>query len=171
MIILGISGKKRTGKNTVASLIKVRTNLIVQEFAFAQDLKLELAQMLKIKVSDIENNKGLYRNLLQALGVYRREFNGHNYWIDKTLRKVYYSNADICIITDVRFQNEVEAVKACGGIVVRVCRDTGAVDTHESETALDNYNQFDAVLLNTSTLEHLSSDVLELMKKLNIKTK
>ena len=97
MILIGVSGKKRTGKNTVANLIKTITNQTIEEFSFAQDLKLELAQMLKVKVSDIESSKELYRPLLQSLGVYRREFNGENYWINKCFLRIFRSNADVCI--------------------------------------------------------------------------
>jgi len=171
MILIGISGKKRTGKNTVANLIKTLTNQSVEEFAFAQDLKLELAQLLKIKASDIEDSKELYRPLLQALGVYRRKFNGENYWINKCFLRIYRSNADVCIITDVRFKNEVAATQASGGIVVRVSRDTGVVDTHESETELDGYDKFDHVIINTGSLEHLLSDVKDFSKKVGIKLK
>ena len=171
MILIGISGKKRTGKNTVASLIKTLTNQIVEEFAFAQDLKLELAQMLKVKVSDIETSKELYRPLLQALGVYRREFNGENYWINKCFLRIFRSNADVCIVTDVRFPNELAATKSSGGIVLRMCRETGLVDTHSSETALDGQQNFDHIILNTGSLEYLLHEVKDFSKKVGIKLK
>jgi len=171
MILIGISGKKRTGKNTIASLIKSLTNQTVEEFSFAQDLKLELAQLLKVKSSDVESAKELYRPLLQALGVYRREFNGENYWINRCFLRIYRSNAEVCIITDVRFPNELAATQASGGIVLRVCRDTGLVDTHESETALDGQQNFDHIILNTGSLEHLLSEVKQFSKKVRIKLK
>jgi len=171
MILLGISGKKRTGKNTVASLVKTLTNQTVEEFSFAQDLKLELANMLKVKVSDIDTNKDLYRPLLQSLGVFRREFNSPDYWINKCFKRIYYSNAEVCIITDVRFKNEVNAVKSSGGLVVRVARDTGLSDGHVSETELDGYTGYDHIIMNTGSLEHLLTDVKEFSKKVGIKLK
>lgn len=171
MILIGISGKKRTGKNTAANLIKVLTNANVEEFAFAQDLKLELAQMLKVKVTDIESAKDLYRPMLQALGVYRREFNGDNYWINKCFLRIFRSNADVCIVTDIRFPNELAAIQASGGIVLRVCRDTGLNDTHESETALDGQRNFDHIIINSGSLEYLLSEVKEFSKKVGIKIK
>ena len=171
MKLIGLSGKKRTGKNTVASLIKTLTNQTVEEFAFAQDLKLELALMLKVKVSDIESAKELYRPLLQALGCFRREFNGKDYWVNKCFKRILYSNADVCIITDIRFENEVKATQASGGLVVRVSRDTGLVDTHESETELDGYNGFDYTIINTGSLEHLLEDVKDFSDKVGIKLK
>lgn len=171
MRLIGISGKKRTGKNTVARLIGTLTSQTVEEFSFAQDLKLELARMLSIKATDIESQKDLYRPLLQALGVYRRKFNGENYWIEKCFRRILFSNAGVCIVTDCRFKNEVEAVRGAGGSVVRVTRDTGLVDTHESETELDGYEKFDYIIINTGSLEHLLDEVKDFSRKVGIKIK
>lgn len=64
------------------------------------------------------------------------------------------------LITDVRFPNEADAVKARGGILVRIDRpgkeDTG---THPSETALDNYDKWDVRFINDGSLEDLLKKV------------
>src|SRR5687767_1356970 len=53
------------------------------------------------------------------------------------------------IITDVRFPNEVEAIKNKGGLVFRVNRvGITSTDDHPSETALDSYTQWDGIILN-----------------------
>lgn len=58
------------------------------------------------------------------------------------------------IITDVRFLNEVEAIRAKGGLVFKIYR-PGMEDKsrHESETALDDYpnSWFDGYVLNNGT--------------------
>lgn len=65
-------------------------------------------------------------------------------------------------ITDMRFPNEMEAVKERGGITIRVNRDNGtrAIDTnpHPSETGLDNV-EFDYVIENDGTIEDLIEKV------------
>lgn len=60
------------------------------------------------------------------------------------------------IITDVRFPNEVKAIKDRDGIIIRVNR-FGMIDnsTHESETTLDNYKEFDFIIDNNSNIEWL----------------
>lgn len=85
------------------------------------------------------------------------------------------------IITDVRFPNELEAVKKRGGISIRVNRnpfkwiepDEYEVETgkkveriieHESETALDNA-EFDYVIENDGTIEDLIQKVKEILVK------
>jgi hypothetical protein len=63
------------------------------------------------------------------------------------------------IIPDVRFPNEVKAIKKRGGIVIRVNR-SGFEDNdiHPSEIALDNYQYFDYIINN-------DSDILSLLEK------
>ena len=80
------------------------------------------------------------------------------------------------IITDVRFPNEVQAIKDRGGITIRInrpCSICGGVgyhkldcrpSEHQSETALDNA-EFDYVIDNNGTIEEL----IEQVKKILIK--
>ena len=72
------------------------------------------------------------------------------------------------IITDMRFPNELEAVKSRGGITIRVSR-TGIhtpkiEDLHPSETALDNC-EFDYHIDNNSSIEDLIHTVSLILKR------
>lgn len=92
------------------------------------------------------------------------------------------------IVTDVRFENEAKAIKDRGGIVIRVnrdlsceiCKQTKAErrgtlcyeiscpngrPQHESETALDNCNDFEYILNNDGTIEDLVKKVKEILIK------
>ena len=73
------------------------------------------------------------------------------------------------IITDVRFPNEAKAIKAKGGIIIKINRTNNTIETsgiqkHESEIALDNY-KFDDIIENDGTLEDLFYKVHEIIKK------
>ena len=83
------------------------------------------------------------------------------------------------IITDMRFPNELEAVKSRGGITIRVnrpCEECGMIEghkliphkkqdsTHPSETALDNA-EFDYIINNDSTIEDLIHTVSLILKR------
>lgn len=77
-----------------------------------------------------------------------------------------YSN---WIITDMRFPNELEAVKTRNGITIRINRNfyTGvdnhlAAQQHESETALDNAT-FDYTISNDGTIEELIEKVKQIL--------
>ena len=67
------------------------------------------------------------------------------------------------IMTDVRFPNEVKAIKDRGGVVIRVNRDSDVVDDHPSETSLNDY-EFDYVIENKGSIE----DLIEKVKQLNL---
>lgn len=63
------------------------------------------------------------------------------------------------VITDTRFQNEADAIKERGGVVVRIDRPgVGPVNKHKSETDLDNY-QFDYRISNDGDLNDLKFKV------------
>lgn len=71
------------------------------------------------------------------------------------------------LITDMRFPNELAAVKRYKGLTIRIIRpghDSGS--THESETALDGSESlFDEVLVNDGTLEELVAKVRAILIK------
>lgn len=72
------------------------------------------------------------------------------------------------IITDCRFPNEAQAVKARDGIIIRVLRPgNDPVNLHSSETSLDDYS-FDDVILNDGTVEDLIPKVQQLLKEQSI---
>ena len=80
--------------------------------------------------------------------------------------KVFYPN---WIITDMRFPNELKAVKDREGITIRVNRlsvEQSAYERakHESETALDNAT-FDYVIENNGTIKELVEKVREILIK------
>ena len=85
------------------------------------------------------------------------------------------------IITDMRFPNELEAVKSRGGITIRVNRPYDSLNqdslfslqkqqetnNHPSETSLDSAT-FDFVISNDKDIEHLINEVRKILEKLNI---
>lgn len=66
-------------------------------------------------------------------------------WTNRAIKDIQMEESKLAIISDARFVNEVEAVKNAGGKVIRLTRSI-AKDAHESELALDNYNDFDAII-------------------------
>lgn len=175
MIIIGLSGKKRSGKNTVAKLIATATSLRVKEFAFADPLKQEVCRACNISRSVMEENKDNFRLLLQGWGTdFRRKMCGDDYWIKSTERSLHKmvmnEEADIFVCTDLRFTNEADFLRKCGAVIVRVNRISPTDDEHSSEVDLDGY-KFDFVINNNSTLNALASDVRMLLHNLKIKTK
>lgn len=161
--ILGLTGKKRSGKNYTATIIKkiAEPEIQVIELSFASALKKEVASFLAIDVAELEgDNKEEYRTLLQWWGTdYRRNKYGDNYWIDrmdedvqriKQLSFLQWAKGlfgikpknILIVITDVRFPNEANYVTNNGGCLWQVVNPDQTEDAnslHASETALDTY--------------------------------
>lgn len=69
------------------------------------------------------------------------------------------------IITDVRFLNEAKYIKDKGGLLIRINRNV-ETNNHSSETILDDYKEFDYVINNTGTKEHLQKEVMKCLSYL-----
>ena len=97
----------------------------------------------------MRNRKMTAREVMQYVGTdfFRRIC--PNVWVDSTIRKILNEKPKLAIIVDCRFPNEVEGVQKNGGKVVRLTRNIfGNEDQHASETALDSYSKFDAIINN-----------------------
>lgn len=106
------------------------------------------------------------------------DYRGKSLGIDKYgVQTIKYPN---WIITDVRFPNEVKAIKAKGGIVIRINRtyqygkqtldninqiaDQVFNTEHPSETALDDYDDFDYIIENDGSIEDLIEKVKRVLQ-------
>jgi hypothetical protein len=168
--IIGISGKKLHGKDTLADIL---TRLLLPKTSaklpFALPLKRELANACGVDIAFIEKNKAAFRTALQWWGGnFRRDMCGKDYWVErfKVALVMDFMNFDYILVPDVRFLNEVEAIKGLGGKVLRVER-TGFAsdnDSHPSETQLDGY-EFETTLYarDKSELESVAKQLLPLI--------
>lgn len=178
-IIIGLTGKKQTGKDTVFKLTfkLLRPPNRVLRLAFADAVKEEVACACGVTVKFIEENKELFRPILQWWGTdFKRKLYGDSYWIDKLCKKVIALSDSsekyltLVIITDVRFINEAEFIKFCNGYTVKVVRpisSTSHVDKHISETELDSIKP-DYIIDNSNglhTLEQITNDVITTIVK------
>lgn len=108
------------------------------------------------------------RLVLQLLGTEGgRDVIHPNIWVNATLGDL--TENDRVIVTDVRFPNEVEGIKSRNGIVVRVIRPSKvSTSTHPSETSLNDFKDWDYVIINDGTLEDLEEKVIEMLEHFNI---
>lgn len=103
------------------------------------------------------------------------EYKRPSYWEDRYYdevnkkgfsgREEVWGDLPNWVISDMRFPNELEAVKKRKGITIRVNRPSvKSEDEHESETALDNAT-FDHVIVNDGTIEDLTEKVKQILIK------
>lgn len=106
------------------------------------------------------------RTLLQYFGTgICRKYLNNNIWVNSTIQNAIKINNKYryCIIPDVRFQNEVDAIRNVNnskGVIILVNRDTGIIDNHSSE--LLDFN-FDYVIENNGTLPRLFKQCVNLV--------
>lgn len=129
------------------------------------------------------------RYMLQLMGTEAgRGVFGHDIWVHSTLKRIENSTdiIDDWVITDVRFPNEIEAIKKSGGFVVRVTRGEEpewydlALKANKDESARSEMEklgihlsewawigqEFDDVINNNGTLEELYEKVENLLHSL-----
>ena len=178
--VIGLSGYARTGKSTLAHILAGYYQF--ERIAFADTLR-DVVLLADPRVGDdldggvrlshaVESGgwewaKDTYpevRRLLQTFGVAAREVLDPDVWVQAALRKMRPGGR--YVIPDVRFPNELDAVRNLGGLTVRLHRPgRGPVNDHQSETAIDDA-EFDVEVWNSSGLRELRRNADRLVSEL-----
>jgi Deoxynucleotide monophosphate kinase len=190
--LLGIAGKARSGKDTIAEYM--RDEYMYQLYAFASPIKEAASKMFGLPLHvfyDGEHDREEVipywgfspREILQKLGTEcGRDVFGKDIWLKRGIQewenlkkyheeymktnpqKHYYSGM---IFTDVRFDNEADAIREHGGKIIHVLRDnTESVSEHTSEAGI-NMNSNDIVVYNNDSLEDLYINISDIMVNIN----
>lgn len=179
-MIVGISGKAKSGKDEAAKMLEViyanpdisyddyknkryKKFVDVQTVHFADQLKETAKAACVLGDDDVNTQFGkqqviewlgiTVRELLQKLGTCIRESIDDKFWV----KALYAGTEDWAniIIADVRFPIEVESIKERGGKIIRIDRNGAGAGDHISEIALDNYTDWDFHVGNNGSLEEL----------------
>ena len=180
-MIIGISGKKNSGKSTVSDILK---NHGFYLDSFAASVK-DIASILfnysreKLEGNTIEDRiwreteDSIQRDFLgrpfkprDALTLIGTDFGRNlihqNIWI-KTVFDRYNQNLDKnLVITDLRFPNEFDSIKKHNGVTIRIIRPNNLSSNHISETALDEKElegEFDYYIINDGTIDDLKNKI------------
>jgi hypothetical protein len=181
--IIGLTGVKRSGKDTAGKILANSLPGKTRTIAYADPLKryaydlnpavgFDYMTDTLIYLQDVVDTIGWeggkdefpeIRKTLQRLGteVFRRHVS-HSYWTDLMDNEVAQMRASgvSAIITDCRFQNELDLVKSWGGgFTIRIERDSVAPDAHSahaSETGIASL-EVDYVVQNNGTLDDLKA--------------
>lgn len=171
-MLLGISGKKFVGKDTVAGLFaSVASPLTVQMAAFADPLKkvgsnisgIPLEWFYDVALKETVHpccGKSPRQVMEEANGVFKDCW-GPAVFVEPVDRLFVSSTAGLFIVTDVRFEVEASWVRSQGGTVIHVLRETGVSSSAASEQGVVRKDN-DLVLLNDGSLRLLEARVREL---------
>lgn len=163
--IVGLTGIKGSGKDTLA----LHAEPHIRRVAFGDNVKevckplFDRAFVLFKREHGREPTKEEMRWVWQTMGtdLVRKRF--PTFWVDWGMEQAQEilrrSPRYAVVFTDVRFQNEADAIRAAGGLIVRVTRDGKVVgdDPHPSETEM-------ASIVPDLTLDAASGDIAALFR-------
>lgn len=166
--IIGIAGHKRSGKTMLADMLCQRLNLPHE--SFAAPIRRAVADILGVSVDALEVRKETPiswlggktpRHLMQTLGTeWGRQMIDRELWIKALMNRAGGSGA---VVSDVRFPNEAEAIRASGGKVIRLVRPGFQdQDSHLSEVPLPA-ELVDAEIVNDGPAFELLHKALEVL--------
>lgn len=181
MVLIGLLGQKRSGKDTSADYYVLKKGFIKR--AFADPLKEMIKPMFqfshdqlygefKEKVDERWNVSP--RQVLQFVGtdLVRKNIHnllpevGNNFWV-KNFSLWYEKHNNKwknVVVSDVRFQNEADKIKELGGIIIKIERpDLKSTDSHESESGIDAVEGVDFIVKNDGGLEDLYCKLDEIL--------
>lgn len=183
-LIIGISGKKATGKDTLfAPLSQMGFKRVSFADALKADVRAKLGLSLEQTDGALKEHPTKYlapsgkiwtpRAIMIAWGQFFRSFDPL-FWVKKAYEIIrgLPNGSKICI-TDVRFPNEADFIKDKGGFLVRLERRLDlregiypgcSNDKDVSETALDEYGSFDYTVaadknINPQDLEKAAKEI------------
>ena len=171
-IVVGVTGFKRHGKDSVANHLVENYGFV--KYSFANPLKDTCAAAFGIPRADFDDDVKkelpceLYpdwtlRKILQIVGTELFRSIWPNIWIDRFLQSA--GGLRRVVIPDVRFINEEAATRQFKGFVIRVedPRKPPNTDLHQSEMEIPRLN-YDHWINNDGTLDDLASRVDYLAK-------
>ena len=177
-MIIGVSGPKGCGKDTVYCIIKKFCGAKCHRVAFADPIRKMASKILKIHDNDVDvfkrcdvtmqfGDKTMSapgRHIYREIGMLMRSYDPEQFirYVDDVVSSG--TSEDVWVITDVRFPNEVEYVRNKGGVIILVERDGCTYDHHPSEQLISHY---DYKIINTS-MDELTKNVFDVLKKLSV---
>lgn len=165
--VFGVTGKARSGKDTVANFIVAAIG--GYRYAFADPIRAMLRAGFGIDMSDPywQERKEVPiaafgkspRQIMQTLGTeWGRDLVHTDIWVLMAQQKLLNNGAGM-VISDVRFENEARWVRKLGGVVIHVVRsDNAEVNPHASEGGV-TLADTDKLVTNAGSLEELQEQV------------
>lgn len=156
-----------------AGCLKAMTRTFLEQLGYGSliiermvegDLKEEPIAALPVREGAVTT-----RRLLQTIGTeWGRDQIYSHLWVDVTVARIEHlrNKGHKVVVDDMRFLNEIEAIRSLGGRTLKLTRPSASSTTtsHPSEGALDGLDVFDYWLLNKGSLEDLKNMTRSIVK-------
>ncbi len=174
-IIFVVAGKANSGKDTTCELINNYVRL-----KNLKSVNLQFSSYIKMYAKVISgwngNEDTKPRSLLQELGteVIRNKID-NNFFIKRIIGDimVYSYYCDVITISDARLKDELDSIKNSFNNVYKVKVERPNFESslnsnekkHITEVDLDNYDNYDYVLVNDGTIKDLNNKVINMVNE------
>lgn len=185
-MIIAFTGKKQSGKTTACNALRERYDVRQLNFkdALIKEIKQNFPDLLKVlaweesvKIGTTISVDDLFilkppsiRTLMQNYGTEVRRADDPDYWVMQwklALVELMREDETIIVVDDVRFKNEAEAVRAYGGIIIRLNRtDMESTDGHVSETEQDEIPADYTIETGAGMQDELARKLYEIVEEL-----
>ena len=175
-MVIGLSGKIRSGKSRIAKIIKKtyeKNGLRCEIKSFAQPLYEIISRLYDADIKTIKRDKrnnypiyintysvnsGLklsnYREILQTIGNTARDYGDQDIWVnalfgtdcEKAVRDMANNNVACWVVDDLRFPNEAQRILECNGLLIRVNRPDAEKNEHIVENSLNDWDDWDLII-------------------------
>jgi len=187
MYKIAISGKAKSGKNTIGSIIKFKLSKqfnydmsVCQDLAFADPIKNIIQTMFPMaehrhlhgssdfRKKNIPLTNITYRQACLDIGKFGRSYD-ENIWVNllkDQLSQGIVENKKIQLVYDLRFKNEFNALKDAGFYLIRIKRNDSANINDISETEQDEIpdNLFNKIINNNMSYDELENYIDDVVK-------
>lgn len=179
LMLIGLTGSMGVGKSTALELIKEAfPNEDIKLIKFAETLY-QIQEDIYGRISSVYKRPDNFvkdRKLLQWIGSdWARNTIRDTIWVDIWKSKTFdaLSKKSIVVVDDCRFDNEAQAIKDMGGVIIKIIADNSisriptaqGIPGHESELGVDK-KFIDYVIENNDTLESYKHKLSVLYSKL-----
>jgi len=174
-MVIGISGKIRSGKSRVAkTIIEIlgKSGKEAEVKSFAEPIYKIMSEIYKSDIRTIKKHKQAntpiymkvprtsisngflesnYRQIMQSIGAGARDYGDDDIWVNAlfgTNNEKFNDSNSVWIIEDLRFPNEAKRIRECDGLLIRVERKMHQPNDHFIENSLNNWHDWDLVIEN-----------------------
>lgn len=189
-MIIGIMGKKRSGKDTLAEMLVEDWDF--EQFSFAEPMREFARDVFGWDDDWINNHKeevdpywGIsYRQFMQNIGTEYFQYDlgkafpkfkaltGRSIWVKRFIQHTIKHPETNFVISDVRFQHEADEIKKANGILLRVNRTNLEVDKkdlHASEIEADSIEADYGITNRGENINELWAELSCVMDEIGVK--
>ena len=170
-LLIGIVGRKRSGKDTLAGFIDDTIDE-VNILSFADPIKFACQHAYHLRSTQLEETKDVIdprwgitpRDMMKSLGGKYFRSQDPDHWVKNMGFRI--QGMERVVISDVRYHNEASFIKGKGGILIHVWRDIEENDDdHVSEKTTEEI-KCDYYIENDGSLEDLRGKLMDIIQSM-----